>query len=63
MSHFSGLGHIQKVPDGAQDEAGFSGEVPGGPEKAEEEEPRQERQQIRKQGKRGEMDTKTPTVI
>lgn len=63
MSHSSGLGNIQEVPDGAQAEAGFSGEVPGRPEKAEEEEPRQERQQIWKQGKRGEMDTQTPTVM
>lgn len=52
----SAAGHVQEVPDWAQDEAGVSGEIPVGPEEAEEEEPRQERQQVREQGERGEIE-------
>lgn len=59
----STLGHIQEVPDGAQDEAGLSGEVPGGPEEAQEKEPRQERQQVREQGERGELDVRTRCCV
>lgn len=53
-------GHLQKVPDGAQDEAGLFGEIPGGPEEAPKEEPRQERQQVREQRERGETDADAP---